>query len=507
MVPSDCQGENRQVLLLAFYNTKALGVRYLERALERAGYQVQLIFYKDFNSRAPAPTSQRELDLLCREIRRKRPLLIGLSVMSSMYLETVDQVLAALRERCGTIPVVCGGAFASLFPSYFLERGAEYVIRGDGELPLVCLADRLRAGEGGEDLPSLCCRREGEDRINPIGGVLQDIDGYGIPVVNSKEACFIDGDRLRRGDPQQKTLRYEVIASRGCPFTCSYCSCAPLHRLMPRGVPAVRTRSVESVMEELRAAKAACPRMMMVHFYDEIFPNLPGWVEEFTKAYRREIGLPFAIWSHPKAANQEVLAQLTEAGLTEVIMGIQSGSDRVRREVFHRFESREDILRAAACFQAAGVPWVSYDFMLQHPFETIEDLKETYFLVKDLPGRYILQLHGLNFLPGTDIVPLAVEQGLLTQKELDEIMFAPMAQQFGAYWQQETSQESQLWYLLTALWQWPALRPLCLACEADPLAHRKELLAAYRKAQRLERQRNWKKKGDMVRRRFFPGRK
>lgn len=506
MISVDRQGENRQVILLAFYNTKALGVRYLERALERAGYQVQLIFYKEFNSRAPAPTSQKELDLLCQEIRRKRPLFIGLSVMSSMYLETVDRVMEALRARCGEIPLVCGGAFASLFPSYFLKQGAEYVIRGDGEIPLVRLADRLRVGEGGEDIPSLCCRREGEDRINPIGEIRKDIDGYGTPVVDSKDACFIDGDRLRRGDPQRKTLRYEVIASRGCPFTCSYCSCAPLHRLMPRGIPAVRTRSVESVMEELRAAKAACPRMMMVHFYDEIFPNLPGWVEEFTKAYRREIGLPFAIWSHPKAAKKEVLAQLTEAGLTEVIMGIQSGSDRVRREVFHRFETREDILRAAACFQEAGVPWVSYDFMLQHPFETIEDLKETYFLVKDLPGDYILQLHGLNFLPGTDIVPLAVEQGLFTQEELDAIMFAPMEQQFGAYWKQETSQESQLWYILTALWQWPQLRPVCLACETDPLAHRQELLAAYRRAQRLARRRDWKKKGDMVRRRFFPRR-
>lgn len=84
-------------------------------------------------------------------------------------------------------------------------------------------------------------------------------------------------------------------------------------------------------MEELREAKRACPRMMMVHFYDEIFPNLPGWVDEFVAAYQREIHLPFTIWSHPKAAKQEVLEKLVRVGLTEVIMGIQSGSDRVRR--------------------------------------------------------------------------------------------------------------------------------------------------------------------------------
>ena len=240
----------------------------------------------------------------------------------------------------------------------------------------------------------------------------------------------------------------------------------------------------------------------MVHFYDEIVPNLPGWVDEFVAAYQREIHLPFTIWSHPKAAKQEVLEKLVRVGLTEVIMGIQSGSDRVRREVFHRYETREEILRAAGFFQAAGVPWVSYDFMLQHPFESLEDLKETYFLVKELPGRYVLQLHGLNFLPGTDIVSMAVEQGLFTQAELDRIMFAPMEEQFGAYWKQETSLESQLWYALIFLWQWEAMRERCLVYEQDPVEYKQEIFKAYRQAQGLSRRREWRKKLDMAARRF-----
>ncbi len=82
-----------RVMLLAFYNTKALGVRYLEGALERAGYQVQVVFYKEFNSHCPGQTSRRELELLCEEVRRAEPVFIGLSVMSSMYLDTVEQVM------------------------------------------------------------------------------------------------------------------------------------------------------------------------------------------------------------------------------------------------------------------------------------------------------------------------------------------------------------------------------------------------------------------------------
>ena len=40
---------NNRVALIAFYNTKALGVRYLETALRKGGYDVDLIFYKSFN--------------------------------------------------------------------------------------------------------------------------------------------------------------------------------------------------------------------------------------------------------------------------------------------------------------------------------------------------------------------------------------------------------------------------------------------------------------------------
>jgi len=76
--------ENRKVLLVAFYNIKAQGVRYLETALTNGGYDVTNVFYKDFNSVRPKPTTEAELDLLCSRIEQVQPMAIGLSVMSSM---------------------------------------------------------------------------------------------------------------------------------------------------------------------------------------------------------------------------------------------------------------------------------------------------------------------------------------------------------------------------------------------------------------------------------------
>lgn len=137
--------EKRQVILVAFYNKKALGVRYLESALEQAGYSVTTIFYKDFNSVHPYPTTAKEVELFLQVVRERQPLFVGMSVMSSMYLDTVYQLMEGLAQE-RLVPLVCGGAYATMFPEKLLEQGADFVIRSDGEHAICRLADALRMG-------------------------------------------------------------------------------------------------------------------------------------------------------------------------------------------------------------------------------------------------------------------------------------------------------------------------------------------------------------------------
>lgn len=115
-----------QVVLVAFYNRKALGVRYLEASLDHAGYEVTTIFYKDINSLHPHPTTDQEVELFLQVVRERHPVFVGLSVMSSMYLETVYQLMNGLQQE-NIASVVCGVAFATMFLDKMLEYGADFV--------------------------------------------------------------------------------------------------------------------------------------------------------------------------------------------------------------------------------------------------------------------------------------------------------------------------------------------------------------------------------------------
>ncbi len=520
--------EKKTVVLVAFYNVKALGVRYLEKALSDSGYETIIVFFKGFNSVAPSPASQRELHMLCDLINEVRPVFVGLSVMSSMYLDTVRQVSGAIREHT-TAPQVWGGVYATMFPDKSRAFGADYVVRGEGEQAVCELADALSLGresmapdrsapsvaaaarDGGTAIlervaaaaalariQNLSYEREGQFVHNDLRPLCEQLDELDLPRIGGPGRYVISEDQLTEGDPQLLALSYEIAASRGCPFVCSYCCAVNLKRLHQGKGTYVRFRSVDSVIAELNDAKAKLKKLKFIRFWDEIFSDEPHWIDEFVRRYKKEINLPFIIWGHPLKTDRDTLDKLVSCGLYEIVMGIQSGSPRVRKQVFHRVETQEEILTAARAIHDAGVPHVSYDFMLQHPFETDEDIRHTYELCAQMPMPFELQLHGLNFLPGTDIVDMAVEEGLYTREALEEIMLSPMDQQFGMYWRQNAVSElSRLYFALTYLTQFSFSRAAAARYADNPIGHKKNILLLQKAGRAAEKMRYYYKNGKL----------
>ncbi|MCL2030680.1 MAG: B12-binding domain-containing radical SAM protein [Oscillospiraceae bacterium] len=449
---------SRPIVLVNFYSPKSLGIRYLEGSLRAAGFEVAVVYFKGFHSARPQKPTETEMEALVNLLREKSPLFIGFSVMSSLYLEAVTMVSRAVREGAGNSPLVWGGVYATLFPERCLEY-CGYVLRGEGEEAIVELAERLRGGADLSDMPNLAYTRDGETVVNPVRPLVTDLDSLPMAPLGTGEKYSIEGV-LKAGDPSLTSVSYETSCSRGCPFVCAYCSTVSLKRIYrSQNRHYLRFRSVEHVIAELTAAKAAMKNLSFIHFWDEIFSDDKAWIEEFARRYRAEIGLPFDIWAHPGKTDAALIAALRDAGLYQVVMGIQSGSPSVRKTAFHRTETQEDILAAARVFADCKVPRVIYDLILRHPFESLAELKESYELCAALPGRFTLQMHGLNFLPGTDIVEEAVKRGLFTREQLEEMMYAPMEKQYASWWESDNADpDVNFWYRLTYLTQFPSLR-------------------------------------------------
>ncbi|MCL2080556.1 MAG: B12-binding domain-containing radical SAM protein [Oscillospiraceae bacterium] len=488
------------IVLISFYSPKSLGLRYLENALKRSGFEVETVFFKSYNSIKPKLPTETEYGILLDFIKKADPLMIGLSVMASPYMEVVYELNARLKKSF-SVPVVWGGVYASISPEECMEY-ADYVTRGEGEGVMAELASAVKNGTDVTEIQNLVYKdADGKVVINPLRPLLQDLDAYGIPGIGGKNKHLIDNDTMVDGDPQVTSYSYEMSCSRGCPFVCSYCCSVAVMRMNKGGGKYVRFREVDNVIEELKQAKKNMKKLKVIHFWDEIFSDDPEWIDRFVKRYKKEIRLPFEVWAHPLKTNTELIRKLRSAGLYKVVMGIQSGSYHIRKEIFHRPEKNESIFKCDDIFHNEKVPQLIYDLMLRHPFETAETIKETYEMCVNFKLPFELQLHGLSFLPGADIVDKAIEMKLVTPEAMRELMHAPIQKQFDYHWKFENSDgRINYWYDLIFLTQFKSMRKAVLELAKDDLSpeNRKRAAELVKKGGKLARARYWRHKAAIV---------
>lgn len=93
---------------------------------------------------------------------------------------------------------------------------------------------------------------------------------------------------------------------------------------------------------------------------------------------------------------------------------------------------------------------------------------------------------------------MAIEQGMVTEKEMDAIMYAPMSEQFNAYWKQENELMSQLWYRMIYCLQFKGPRKKIEKFEDNPSLHQQEINLLYEKCRKKFKLRYYRKKINIV---------
>lgn len=407
-------------------------MRYLSSVLKQRGYPCSLLFLKGYQPYDMRKPSEAEYALVDEVIEREKPDLIGVSYMCTFHREVMIELTRRLASRGHR--VVWGGAATTLFPEDALEH-VNLIVRGEAEEAFPELVEAIANRTDYTGISNVGFRKNGRKVINDIRPLNRDLDSLPFPDLGGDGKYWITNGTLSARDPELDGIGYELMASRGCPFRCSYCSNDVIRRIYAGKGPYVRRRSVESVIQELQMAEAKMPRLKMVHFWDDIFPSSVEWVTEFASRYKKEIGLPFEIWHHPLLVKEELIRPLVNAGLSKIVVGIQSGSPYTRNEVFLRPETQEQIVRCSKVLSDARVPTVIYDLILDNPFETEENLADTLDLCLSLHRPFYLQLHGLSFLPGTKIEEMALERGLITREKMNELQARPINEQYRAmYW-------------------------------------------------------------------------
>lgn len=414
-------------LFISLYDEFAPGVRTLVSTLKRDGHDAWLVCFKSY-SQTPLekvedyyegmhievlpsgdhvnsysyPATPEEDAMLLELINELKPDIIGLSLTYSQ--QVAAKRLTDMIHQETDIPVIWGGPHPTTDPDQCI-LSADYVCRGEAEDVVLDIAGRIDAGEPYDDVPNIwAAKPDGTIIKNTERPLRMDLDSLPFPDYSPGSIFFIDNNELRRGVPFPHSdlhTNYICLTARGCPFACTYCYQSYLKELYP-GQKFVRERSLDNVLEELKLAKKR-----MGHFYLEILDNVftlkEDRVGEFCRRYHDEIDEPFWCYTHPKCCREDVIRHLGDCPNFEyIIMGIESASSHIGKEVFHRQQSPEDILDAAGALTQNGIR-VFYDMITNVPGETEEDCRQNLDLLRSLPQPFRLRLSKLSLFPNYQV--------------------------------------------------------------------------------------------------------
>ncbi len=318
-----------------------VGLASIASYCKATGYNVDLI---DSNY-----TDENYYDAL----KNHEPTLVGITCEAVNLPEALK--IARRAKKCGHITVL-GGIHVTLIMGDILQYDdVDYGIYGDGEVPLVKLAEALNGNGSLVDVPRLMYRTGRSRKVNAPGA---DLHLDALPLPDYTMAGIKD------------IFCYPIATSRGCSYKCSYCSVGNF----PHGT--WKKRSPENVVAELVLAKKLYkPKRWMV--VDENFSHDTARIEEMCKlVIKKKIGLPWTILEGVRAdkVNRHLLTLLKKAGCRSVNYGIESADASVFNRV-NKGEQFDVIERAIDLAHELDFTVLGY-FILGLPGATFEsDMK------------------------------------------------------------------------------------------------------------------------------------
>ena len=393
---------------LVSFLINSLNTRLLSSCLKENGYDATCFFCEgSFND--------HNMKELVEMISKKKLSLIGVSLVTDDY-EAAVRITQEIKEKTG-IPVIWGGAHVNVKPEESLDH-ADMVCLGEGEEALLELA-RNMSGQDKVDtsIRNIWFNTDLGIVRNEICNLEENLDKYPFPDFDFNSMYVMNNKGFETLNENHLNGEYSIMTSRGCPYGCTYCYNNYRRRQYKGKGKYLRTRSIEKVIEELSYAKRTFNGLRKIKFMDDSFiARKMKDFEKFKELYLDKIDLPFYALAEPMAFDFQKVKLLREAGLSELQVGIQSGSERTNREEYKRKISNQKVLQMAQSINDLGIN-VVYDLIFNNPYETREDLVETIDFLMKFPEPFSLQGYNLIFYPGTEITDRALKDGHISPNE------------------------------------------------------------------------------------------
>jgi anaerobic magnesium-protoporphyrin IX monomethyl ester cyclase len=359
------------------------GILYVAAAARRGGHQALV-------------TIADEIDVI-DQVRKYQPQIVGFSCVTMSY-PMIREAIKNVKKEFPELYTILGGHHATFMTmDIFEECPVDYICRGEGEIAFPALLDSLDQGNPYPIIEGIAFRKDGK-------------------IHNADKITLLDSlDNLPRItlDLVAPGLGFspKIVSSRGCPFTCSFCSITAFYS------GKWRQRTVEDVMEDVEIAYKAGHRKFW--FHDDNLTVNTKWVRDFcNELYKRKMKISWNCMSRIDTIVNEpdLINVMAKAGCTQISIGIESGIQGVL-EAYHKKISIEQVKKAAKILRKADIFYLLFMILGSgDEYDTPEYIEENIRFFESIPFD-LLTISVLTPLPGTEFYHKMVSENRLLHKD------------------------------------------------------------------------------------------
>lgn len=360
------------------------------------------------------------------KIAAEAPDLLGISCLFSPQFPLVREIVRRAKAWDPELVCVTGGTHPSFLPERALESTLlDYVVLGEGELPLAAIIDCHNTNRPVSDLSAIAFRSGDKVCVNRGYWMVDNLDDLPLTARDLFPVEKYFKIHLPMQGISKSRRNLSIATSRGCPFQCDFCSSC-VHwggRL--------RTRSVDKVLDEIEALKADYNIAEIKFEDDNLTHNRDHARRLFSGMIDRGLNLH---WNTPNGISvrhldDDMLDLMKRSGCYELTVAVESGDEYVLKHLIHKPITLDMVRVAVQRIKAHGISTNGY-FICGFPGERRENIENTFRFIRELKlDRHYLFMY--MPLPGTPLARLAMDKGLLPPDydyERPESYFTPSIQ-------------------------------------------------------------------------------
>lgn len=382
------------------------GISYISSFLKKQGHNAKLIVLCSHLGKK----SEINRNVIDEYVKRFCPELICFTAVYSEYNFIVN-IAKYIKTRYPDIYLLIGGCHVSLNPEDKSLDVFDALCIGEGEHPTFELVSQLEKGLIPSAIPNLWIKHGHEIEKNLPHPFLRDLDSLPFP----------DREMWLDWIEAQSWEKVPVLLGRGCPYNCTYCCNHALKKIAPGRY--VRLRSPENILDEIKDIVIRFSETKEIYLEVETYGVNKAWaielcstLEGFIKTLAEPLSFGVNLRITPNTDFESLFAACKRSNFKYINIGLESGSEVIRRKILKRNYSNQDIINAVTLARKYGLKVIFYN-LIGIPGETLADFKETVEINRIcLPDGYY---NSIFFpYPGTELHTSCKKMGLL-KKDLD----------------------------------------------------------------------------------------